>query len=179
MWSVKWVVLSWQASIRTCGVGRDCDLIFQPRADILLCKIRMFSRLGEISKFSPTSATLWLLWYGGKAASEIRSSVSGRRTRQKNCHCFQYRLLQELYFWIMFISVPDRSYLKVYSRLYWVLQEIFELTLLIFFRIQNISLRPQLSDLEFYPYLYWNSFSSMVPWCCDLPVSITVDRKSS
>lgn len=83
VWSVKWVILLWQALVRTCGVGRDSDLVFQPRADIFLHKIRMCGRLGKISKFSPTSATSWLLCYGGKAASETWSGVSGRTQQKK------------------------------------------------------------------------------------------------
>lgn len=151
-WSVKWVILSWQASVRTCGVGRDSDLVLQPRADILLHKIRMCGRLGKISKFSPASATLWLLCYRGKAASETWSGVSGRRTQQKKCSCFQYRLLQELYFWIMYIPVHDRSYLKLYSHLYWSFPRNISggnWPSLFFFSMQNISLSPWLSVLEF------------------------------
>lgn len=114
VWSVKWVVLSGQASIRTYGVSTYGYLIFQPR---VVCKIRMCSGLGEI--FSPTSAALWLLCYGGKAALEIWTGVSGRRTQQKKCPCFLFRLLQKLYFRIMFFPGHARSYLKVHSHLYW------------------------------------------------------------
>lgn len=59
---VKSVVLSWRASIRTCGEDKDGDF------PAFLCKTGICSRLGEISKFFPTSI---ITLYGGKDAFKL------------------------------------------------------------------------------------------------------------
>lgn len=69
---VKSVVLSQQASIRTRGEDKDGDL------SAFLCKIGIYSRLGEIPKFFPTSATLQSLCMVGKM--HLNDDVRGRRT---------------------------------------------------------------------------------------------------
>lgn len=72
---VKSVVLSWQASVRTCEKDKDGDL------SAFLCKIGICSRFGEIPKFLPTSANLQSLFMVAKMHSN--GDISGKLTSQE------------------------------------------------------------------------------------------------
>lgn len=61
--------------------GINQDMGRRQRLSAFPCKIRIYGRLGEIPKFSPTSATLQSLCMVGKMNPKY--DVSGRRTLQE------------------------------------------------------------------------------------------------